>query len=151
MGVGRVWAVLAVMVMLAATAGSAAAQQRSCSRDDFEAAVDEAAASLRDLTKKNRPAFQDLLRQLKDKRGWSHDQFIVEAAPFVKDGTIEEFDARSDAALSRLTAMGQAGSQSRTPDCRLLVELRGHMQALVDIQTEKWRYMFGRIEAELAK
>jgi len=25
------------------------------------------------------------------------------------------------------------------------------MQALVDIQTEKWRYMFGRIEAELRK
>ncbi len=149
---GRIRAVLAAMVVVLAIAGSSAAQQqRACSRDDFEAAVDEAAAALRDLTQKNRPVFQDLLRQLKDKRGWSHDQFIVEAAPFVKDGTIEEFDSRSDAALSRLTAMGQAGSQSKTPDCRLLTELRGHMQALVDIQTEKWRYMFTRIEAALAK
>jgi len=150
--VGRIRAVLVAITMVLAIAGAAAAQQRAaCSRDDFEAAVDEAAAALRDLTQKNRPAFQDLLRQLKDKRGWSHDQFIAEAAPFVKDGTIEEFDSRSDAALSRLTAMGQAGSQSKTPDCRLLAELRSHMQALVDIQTEKWRYMFGRIEADLRK
>ena len=50
--------------------------------------VDEAAAALRDLNAKNKPAFQEKLRQLKDKRAWSHDEFLKEAAPFVRDDKI---------------------------------------------------------------
>src|ERR1700730_8105308 len=47
---------------------------KECAKADFEAVVDDAAAALRDLNLKNKPNFQEKLRQLKDKRGWSHDQ-----------------------------------------------------------------------------
>lgn len=122
-----------------------------CARADFEAVVDEAAAALRDLNLKNRPAFQEKLRGLKDKRGWSHDEFLREAVPFVKDDKIEVYDQSSAELLDAISSMGQEGAEAATPDCALLEDLRGRMAELVAIQTEKWTYMFGKLEAEMAK
>ena len=137
--------------MMLAAAPVALAQSTSCTREEFAAVVDEAAAGLRALNQQRRPEFQNRLRELREKRGWSQDQFIAEAAPFVRDAEIEAFDARSDEALRKITEMGQEGTQAKRPDCRLLAELRSYMQALVDIQSEKWGYMFGKIDAELGK
>jgi hypothetical protein len=140
--------VLAVAVV---AAGPARAQSGTCARQDFEAAVDDAAATLRDLNQKHRPAFQDKLRALKDKRGWSHDQFLEAAAPFVKDETITVYDQKAETLLAEISSLGEEGSQSRQPDCAVLASLKERMRALVDIQTEKWRYMFAKLEKALAE
>lgn len=134
-------------------AGSAVAnaQATSCAKADFEAVVDSAAAALRDLNQKNRPSFQDRLRELKVKRGWSDDQFMKEAAPLVKDDKTDTLDSESSAMLAKITAMGQAGAESRTPACALMSELNGYMQQLVSAQTEKWNYLFDKLSTELAK
>lgn len=150
--VGRRSHTLVVAIsLLFAQAAPVHAQAVPCTRDDFAAAVDQAAEALRQLNQKNRPEFQDRLRQLREKRGWTHDQFIAAATPFVKDEVIEDYDAKGEEALKQVTSMGEAGAQARTPDCRLLAELRGYMQSLVDIQSAKWRYMFEKIDAELAQ
>ena len=57
---------LAVAVALPAPAHAAA-----CDRAEFEAVVQEAASVLTSLNQKNKPAMQDKLRQLRDKRGWT--------------------------------------------------------------------------------
>lgn len=137
--------------LVLALAVPAAAQSPSCSKADFEAVVDSAAAALRDLNVKYRPAFQDQLRSLKQKRGWSDDQFLKEAAPFVKDDAIEVYDRKSSEQLAKITAMGQAGADAKSPDCALMAELNIHMQTLVATQTERWKYMFAKVSAELAK
>jgi len=142
--------VLALLAWLG-TVPPAAAQTPNCSKGDFEAVVDDAAAALRDLNAKHKPAFQDKLRQLKDKRGWTHDQFMKEGAPFVQDPAIAAFEGKSLELLDTISAQGQEGSESKIPDCALLTDLRGRMATLVQIQTEKWTYMFGKIDAELAK
>jgi hypothetical protein len=143
----------AVAGLLAVVAGvtPVAGQPASCARADFEAVVDEAAGSLRELNQTNKPNFQDKLRLLKDKRGWSHEQFLQAAAPFVQDEKISEWDQRSADLLSKITAMGQEGSSAKAPDCAMLNELHGHMKALVEAQQAKWTYMFAKIDAELAK
>ena len=123
----------------------------ACAKTDFETVVDEAAAALRNLNLKNKPAFQDKLRQLKDKRGWSTDQFLKEAAPFVRDDKIAVYDQKSDELLTSISTMGEEGSAAKAPDCALLVELRARMKVLVEAQPEKWTYMFGKIEGELGK
>ncbi len=46
--------------------------------------------------------------QLKDKRNWSHDQFLKEAAPFVRDDEIAGYDQKSEELLARITGGGQA-------------------------------------------
>jgi len=123
----------------------------ACTKAEFEDVVDEAAAALRDLNFKNKPAFQEKLRELKDKRGWSHDQFLTEAAPFVRDDKIAVFDQQSERLLLDISSQGQEGADAKTPDCALLQDLRGRMNVLVETQTAKWAYMFKKLDAALAK
>src|ERR1700752_4315439 len=47
-----------------------------CAKADFEAVVNGAGAALRELAQQNTPVFQGKLRQLKDKRSWSNDEFM---------------------------------------------------------------------------
>lgn len=142
---------LAAALLATATLFAEPRAGHACQRVDFEAVVDEAAAALRDLNLKNRPTFQDKLRGLKDKRSWNHDQFMKEAAPFVLDDKIAEYDQTSNDLLAAISTMGQEGAEASTPDCALLAELRTRMKTLVDTQTAKWSYMFGKLDAELAK
>ncbi len=123
----------------------------ACTKQDFETVVDQAASALRDLNLQNRPRFQEKLRQLKTHRAWTDEQFMQEAAPFVKDQQIDAFDQRTADLLGRIASMGDEGTASATPDCGLYQVLRGHMNQLVDTQNAKWSYMFRKIDAELAK
>jgi hypothetical protein len=147
---GRLRAALLAAAVLVAWPGGVRAAE-TCSRDDFVAVVDEAAAALRELNLKNRPNFQERLRQLREKRGWSHDDFLREAAPFVRDDNITVFDRQSEEFLGKITSLGQEGGQARVPDCELLKALRGHMRALIEVQQAKWSYMFEKLGRALAQ
>lgn len=141
-----------LLLLAAATSMVAApAAAQTCARADFEAVVGSASTTLRDMTAANTPTFQEKLRQLKDKRGWSYEQFVSEAAPLVADEKIAEFDAKSVEHLGRINALGSGAGEAAKPDCKLLDRLRAEMGALVDTQTQKWTYMFAKLEAELAK
>lgn len=129
----------------------APAAAQACAKADFEVVVDEAAAALSRLNQQNTPVFQGKLRQLKEKRGWSHDQFMSEAAPLVRDDTIAGFDQKSEEMLATITRGGQSGASGAAPDCALLAALKQQMSALVETQKAKWAYMFDRIEQELKK
>lgn len=147
----RVGVLISFWAVLWAGAASAGAAPDACDRADFETVVDMAAGALRDMNASNKPVFQTKLRQLKDKRGWSHEQFLKEAAPFVADDKIAAYDAQSNALLEIIATGGEAGAAAKTPDCAALARLRASMKALVDAQTAKWSYMSSKIEAELAK
>lgn len=142
------------VVALVTTLGIAApsvAMAQACSRTDFEAVVGEAAQALRALNSENKPAFQAKLRQLKAKRGWSHDQFLAEAAPIVQDQKIAAFDDQSAAFLARIERLGAEGTSAPSPDCARLIEVRESMTGLVAVQRAKWAYMFERVSAELSR
>lgn len=136
-------AVVACLLLLAA-AGSARAQ--TCARADFEAVIDQASATLVQVTQNNAPAFQAKLRALKDKRGWSNDQLMKDGAVFVRDETIAGFDERSEQLLIKINSQG-----GESADCKVLDELRAAMSALVETQTAKWAYMVDKIDKELAR
>jgi hypothetical protein len=128
---------------------TAVAQTPACERADFENAVDDAASALRDLNARNKAPFQDKLRALKDKRAWSTEQFLKEAAPFVQDDRIAEFDRQTGLLLDEINSKGEAGSLAKSPDCALLVALRQTMTRLIETQGAKWTYMFQKIDAAL--
>ena len=138
-------------LLIAFSGARAPLAQAPCSKTDFEAVVDEAAGALRGLAQQNTPPFQAKLRQLKDKRTWSNDQFMKEAEPYVRDDAIAGFDQKSEEFLARITSGGQSQSASAKPDCALLLELRAAMKALVDTQRSKWSYMFDKLDKELAR
>lgn len=147
----RNWGTLWLLVLLALAPMMRPLSADTCSRTDFESAVDEASAALRELNSQNRPRFQQRLRELKDKRGWTLDQFQKEALPFVSDAHILALDEKSKEQLAKIEELGAEGGQARTPDCNLLVELRTHMKVLVEAQQDKWAYMFQKLETELKK
>ena len=124
---------------------------QTCERADFESAVGTASMTLREMTNRNTPEFQEKLRALKEKRGWSTEEFVKAAAPLVADDRIAEFDQKSAEFLMKINNLGGEGASTAAPDCRLLEALRASMTQLVDTQTQKWAYMFGKLEAEMAK
>ena len=140
---------LAFSAWSACLAATAYAQQ--CERADFESAVGTASATLREMTNRNTPDFQDRLRALRDKRGWSTEEFVKAAAPLVADERITEFDQKSAEYLMKINNLGGEGASSAKPDCDLLATLRSNMSELVETQTQKWAYMFGKLDAEIAK
>lgn len=140
---------MAAVCSALATAVSAGAA--GCARGDFEAVVDDAAAALRGLNSKNKPVFQERLRALKDKRGWNHDEFLAKASPFVRDDQIAVYDRQTQDLLAAIATLGQEGSEAKTPDCGLLDELRSRMKQLVEAQTQKWTYMFGKLDKAMAE
>ncbi len=140
------------MAVLAVTLGvPSSSAGADCQRTDFEAAVGEAAEALRNLNQTNKPAFQGKLRQLKTKRGWTHDQFLAEAAPIVQDTRIAAYDEQSSAFLAKIERLGAEGTAAEAPDCARLEDVRQSMRSLVDVQNAKWAYMFERIGTELGR
>lgn len=125
------------------------AQAETCARSDFVAVVDDAGAALRQLNADNKPAFQERLRVLREKKGWDHDTFIREAEPFVVDEQIESFDVRSQQLLSDIANLGEEGSAAASPDCGLLLKLRERMSELVKAQSAKWHYMFEKLNGAI--
>jgi hypothetical protein len=143
-------ALLGVALALA-MGGTSAARADTCDRAEFEAAVTTASATLRDLTAEKKPAFQEKLRALMAKRGWTYDQFVKEAGPLVTDDKVSAYDQASADLLSKINRMGEAGRSDAAPDCAVLNDLRATMAALVATQTEKWAYLFTKLDAESAR
>lgn len=141
----------AVLASPAVVGPSWAQEPTVCDKAEFENAVDEAAMALRDLNNRNRPEFQTRLGALKDKRGWSDDQFLKEAAPMVQDDRIAEFEEESNKLLASIATMGTEGASAKVPDCAMLAELRRLMGVLIETQASKWAYMFEKLDTELAK
>ena len=124
----------------------------TCAKADFEAVVNAAGAALRDLTQQNTPQFQAKLRQLKDKRSWSNDEFLKQAEPLVRDEKIAGYDKTSEELVARITGGGTQGeAPAAGPDCALLTGLQADLKLLVETQQAKWTHMLAKVEAELAK
>jgi hypothetical protein len=145
-GLGLLFAGAWLLTALPALAGDT-----TCAKRQFEAVVGESAGALRDLNAQNRPVLQARLRELKDKRGWSHDQFLKLAAPLVQDDTTAKYDREATDYLEKIESMGAEGAAAKEPDCALLGQLRGYMESLVASQKAKWQYILHRVDAELAK
>jgi hypothetical protein len=140
----------ALLLALLGAARVASPQTAACAEADFKAVVKEAGAALHELNTRNTPPFQAKLRQLKDKRSWSNEQFLKEAEPFVRDETIAGYDKKSEELVARITGAGQAETPA-APDCAVLAGLRADLRMLVETQTAKWTHMFAKIEKELEK
>ena len=147
----HVCAVVVVLLALAGTGQAALSQGAACAKADFEAVVNAAGAALRDLAQQNTPQFQAKLRELKDKRSWSNDEFLKQAEPLVRDETIAGYDKKSEELVTRITGGGGRSEAEPAPDCALLTGLQADLKLLVETQQAKWTHMLAKVEKELAK
>jgi hypothetical protein len=140
-----------------AMASSPPAAAETCDRAEYETVVAKASETLRELTAEKKPAYQAKLRSLMEKRGWTYDQFVKEAGPLVADEKISAYDQASADLLAKINRMGEAAlmdpapGKAIAPDCALLTDLRTTMAALVATQSEKWAYLFSKLDAETAR
>jgi hypothetical protein len=142
-----------VALLVPGVAGSALSQtapSAGCAKADFEAVVDAAGAALRDLSQQNTPLFQGKLRQLKDKRNWSDDEFLKQAEPLVRDETVAGYDKKSEELVARIAGGGQ-GETAADPNCALLASLQSDLELLVETQKAKWTHMLAKLEQELGR
>jgi hypothetical protein len=146
----RVCAVV-LLLALAGVGGTALSQEAACAKADFEAVVNAAGAALRDLAQQNTPLFQAKLRELKDKRSWSNDEFIKQAEPLVRDEAILGYDKKSEELVTRITGGGGRSEALATPDCAVLAGLKADLKLLVETQQAKWTHMLAKVARELAK
>ncbi|MCB1546829.1 MAG: hypothetical protein KDJ41_03140 [Hyphomicrobiaceae bacterium] len=144
-------AALLVVLLGVQPAVATSPQAQKCSRAEFEAVVDAAGASLRALTQKMKPRFQEKLRKLRDKHRWTHEQFMEKAVPYVRDPEIARFDRTTADLLASITSLGEEGAAQKQENCVLLQTLRGHMDSLMRTTEAKWAYMFAKIDKELAR
>jgi hypothetical protein len=147
---------IAVALLVPGIAGSAFSQTAPsagrCGKADFEAVVNAAGAALRDLAQQNTPVFQGKLRQLKDKRNWSNDEFLKQAEPLVRDDTTAGYDKKSEELVARITGGGSQGeTAAAAPDCAVLVSLQGDLKLLVETQKAKWTHVLAKIDRELGE
>lgn len=141
----------AFMALILGWKGTAVAQDK-CQRSDFEAVVDEAGSKLREINGKQKPNFQAKLRELREKRQWSDEEFREKALPFVQDEQITEFDDRIRQRLFEITNLGTPDADTTgEPDCALLEELRETLRDLVETLEAKWAHMFAKIDVALAE
>jgi hypothetical protein len=153
----RAWACAVAVALLApGGAGSAVSQTPpsagQCVKADFVAVVNAAGAALRDLSQQNTPVFQGKLRELKDKRNWSNDEFLKQAEPLVRDDTIAGYDKKSEELVARIAGGGsQGGTAAGAPDCALLASLQGDLKLLVETQKAKWTHVLAKVDRELGK
>jgi hypothetical protein len=152
-----VWAVVVVLAAPLGTGREALAQAAApaaaaCAKSDFEAVVNAAGAALRDLTQQNTPQFQAKLRQLKDKRSWSNDEFMKQAEPLVRDEKVAGYDKTSEELVARISGGGsQPEAESAAPNCTLLTSLQADLKLLVETQQAKWTHVLAKVDQELAK
>jgi hypothetical protein len=136
----HVCAVVVVLLALAGTRGTALSQGAACAK-----------AALRDLAQENTPQFQAKLRELKDKRSWSNDEFLKQAEPLVRDETIAGYDKKSEELVARIAGGGGRSEADPAPDCTLLTGLQADLKLLVETQQAKWTHMLAKVQRELAK
>src|SRR5690606_40205866 len=74
LGIGLSMPAMAEDAPAAAPEGVPPAESATCTKVEFESAVDSAAESLRDLNNRNRPEFQSKLRQLRSEEHTSELQ-----------------------------------------------------------------------------
>jgi hypothetical protein len=144
-------AVVALLLALTGAGRTALAQGAACAKSDFEAVVNAAGAALRDLAQQNTPMFQAKLRELKDKRSWTNDEFVKQAEPLVRDETIAGFDKKSEELVASITGgVGRSDSEP-APDCAVLTGLQADLKLLVETQQAKWTHMLAKVQQELRK
>jgi hypothetical protein len=153
---------LALIVAMPFASGAALAE--TCDQAAFTAVVDEARGRLEALNAENKQQFQQKLGELREKHGWTKDDFVKNARPLVKDAEIASFDARHEELLTKVPSIGQtdqpvatlagiapAAEQASDSRCIMLGELRSLMGQVIENTRAKWAYMHGKTDAALTQ
>jgi len=138
------------------------ARAQECGREAFAGVVSKANAELSAMNDANKRLFQEKLRLLKARAGWSDADFVALATPYVRDERIAAFDSENQGLLGRISQLGAPGqtvaslagvapsfTASTDNRCAMLDTLRQLIAGLVENTKAKWAYMTGKLDGAL--
>ena len=137
-------------LMLALASSSAQAQTAQCPPEQFRKVVDDAGAALRKINSDQRPKLEAGLRRLKDKHGWSEDDYADKANVLLSDAKSDDYDVKASELLAKLDQISEQ-AQAGKAECTRLAELESTALELQATIRVKAQYMLARIEALTAE
>jgi len=138
--------VVAHLLVAPAPAGNAAGG--ACTPESFGAAVDEAAAALRNFNAEAQPKLKKKLKSLKDKKGWSEANYEETALAALRDERIAAFDTQSSELFTKIDSLGRPEPEAAT-SCASLAELKAAGVELLALMKTKSAYLDQKIDKEL--
>lgn len=144
----RSYALMALAIWL--SGGLQAAEAQTCTREAFRKIVDDAGAALRQLHATTQPQVQAGFRRLKEKNGWSEDDYLDKANEFLVDDKTEAFDAKASELLSKLDKLADDTPAAPGADCPRLTELEATSLELQATVRAKTTYILRRLDQAAA-
>ena len=135
-----------VSLLIALLAGAGPVQAEPCTSEAFRKIVDDTGAALRRLHTETQPRLQSGFRRLKEKRGWSEDDYLDKANTLLTDEKSDVFDAKAGELLAKLDRLAE-DAPIAAPDCPRLAELEATAIELRAAVRAKTQYMLARIES----
>lgn len=130
-----------------------AAQGEDCGPEVLKRIVGQASKALTIMNKDKTASFQQRLRELKRKRGWTDQQMLSLAAPIVENEAVAQYDQRTKGIYAQISSLGKAdvGKVDRDGRCVVRDKLDSLLTELVENNVQRWAMITDALEAELAK
>lgn len=142
------WQFGALVVALLATALGHAppASAQDCTADQLAAAVDNAGARLRDLTRTNQPRIEAKIKTLAVKRGWPEAEAQEQALSAITDARMDELDRTANELLAKIDQLG-ALPAGAVPECGRIQDIEASGLELQAAVRAKSAYVVTRLDA----
>ena len=133
------------LIALAVSLLGPAASAQSCTSEQIRKVVDDTGAVLRRINAESRQRLDTGLKRLKEKNGWSEDDYLEKANLALSDARSDAYDVTATDLLGKLDRLGEE-TPTGAPDCSRLGELEAtalELQATVRVKTQ---YMLARLD-----
>ena len=122
------------------------AAAQACTADQLAAAVDNAGARLRDLTRANQPKIEAKIKALAVKRGWSEAEAQEQALGAITDARMDDLDRTANELLARIDQLGVLPANA-VPECGRIQDIEASGLELQAAVRAKSAYVMTRLDA----
>lgn len=141
----------AIALIIACLSGTLpAAHARTCTTEDFGAAVDRSGQNIRDLSQETQPKIRKLMARYAKANSITQPNFEEQVFEKLYDEKIAALDKKSSQLLIKIDRMGR-GENKKLADCARLDEINQLSAELMNVMRTKSRYVISRLEQKLQK
>ena len=133
-----------VCIVVSVSAGMCRADDTVCDAEAFRSVVSSASTRLAWLRDQNGKALHEKLLALRSRFDWTEDEFLIKAAPIVKDETTASLDRANEALLTKVQSLDGAAAATEAGRCAMLAELRQSMDQVIANTAAKWEHILAK-------
>lgn len=140
---------LGLLLALLGFGAASAAPGKTCSLEDFDAAVDRSGSALRTFNAAALPKLKDKLKQLKERSGRDEPGFEERVLARIRDQRMAKLDAEAEDLILKIDTLGRPPA-GKPLDCAKLTELDAAGLELLAVMKAKSAYTLTKLDATIA-